>query len=363
MRAPQTMPQPRWLLSSALRPLAICALFCASVTPSATVAAATLSCDAVQQRLHHHPAAELHAVWRELGLAVDPSLGTSFAGVEELDVQREQGHLQGSGGQYVLLIISEGPYASGDYQYLFFLRRKHSCRYVGHLEIWDKYDAPYYRIERRPAAGAWFVVKSYGGSGTGFSRRIEAWYALDLTSVRQVLAFSSKGYENSAPDPAAVSYSFETVSTYRAAKGHEGVQIDITATYSGVGSASDSSNPQVDLFTIQRQAFVKWDSSRQRFVATPESRASFHYLEQFHGESRPDFLSSHSDELMRLAKTGTSAQKAWLRSYLEGKYGPEAEGLKSALSSRSSRRPIDHLTSVSSVGLRPRLIPDVGCPR
>lgn len=184
---------------------AISVLALAHVSDTVAAKHLKLSCDDVQRRVHRHSPADLRQVWVELGVkpemyALDEwqNPTNEFAERAGLQVRRESGPLRGSRAEYVILVISDAQ--SGSNQYLFFMRTPGSCQYVGHVEAWDKYKEPQYRLIPRVASGMWFVLRQYGGSGTGFYREGERWHAVGNNNVRFVLGYPFRGYENPAGD-------------------------------------------------------------------------------------------------------------------------------------------------------------------
>jgi hypothetical protein len=157
------------------------------------------SCDDVQRRVHGRPPASLRLAWHELGITPSDLLfdwqnrTNQYPEKARLQVDRESGPLPAMRSEYVLLVISQAPY--GPYQYLFFTRMAGACRYIGHVDTWDKHERPKHRVVPRVSGGIWFILDTVG-YGSGFRREVEQWYAVNTKIVRSVLDYPRLGYES-----------------------------------------------------------------------------------------------------------------------------------------------------------------------
>jgi hypothetical protein len=295
------------------------------------------SCDDVQRRVHGHGPATLRKIWQELGITPEfytldewQNPTNEFAESSVLQVHRESGALYATRSSYVLLVIFGTPY--GPHQYLFFVRTGGTCRYVGHVDAWDKYKQPQYRLVPRQARGTFFVIGLYGGSGTGFYRENEYWYAIDDSHVHFVLGYPLRGHEGPAGDvPTALEFS--TSSGYKLAAGREQIDVIIRAQYTGMVSASEEPYSVIDLFSTRREARFVWSAAEQRFILGQAGEVSSAYLEWLPREwTDQGFLENHTRELGEIAKNGTASQKIWLGKLLDSTVGPQAQGVKAMLS-------------------------------
>jgi hypothetical protein len=253
-----------------------------------------------------------------------------FAESAVLQVHRESGALYATRSSYVLLVIFGTPY--GPHQYLFFIRTGGTCRYIGHVDAWDKYKQPQYRLVPRQARGTFFVIDLYGGSGTGFYRENEYWYAVDDNQVRFVLGYPLRGHEGPAGD-VPTSFEFSASSDYRRAGGREQIDVLIRAQYTGMVSGSEGPYSVVDLFSTRREAWFVWRPAQQRFILDKTGEASSAYLDWLPREwNDQGFLENHTRELAEIARNGTAEQNIWLRKLLDSTVGPQTDTLKAMLS-------------------------------
>jgi hypothetical protein len=269
----------------------------------------------------------LLTIWRKLGIRAKVYEWQNPANQVPLEVHRESGPLLGTSGDYVLLVVSDAPY--GPHQYLFFAHEQTQCRFVGHIEAWDKYDRPRYRFLTCVSKKLWFVLTMNAGSGTGVSREVDEWYAVDRRGVRFVLSYASRGH-NSATYGPSLAFTFDTSSDYGHVGPTERVEVVISAGSLGIPAETDKA--PIELFSTRRKAVFVWSRAQRRFVLLPGSEVSRKYLTWLAGEGEVDgLLRFHATELMEVAKNGSAEQKAWLEKFLDTIEGPEALALKAAL--------------------------------
>ena len=293
------------------------------------------SCEDVQRRVHGHGPATLRKVWQELGITPEVYVlaewqnpTNEFAEKVVLQVHRESGAFSGKRSRYVLLVISSAPY--GPHQYLFFVQTGATCRYIGHVDAWDKYKQPQYRFMSRGYGGTFFVLELYAGSGTGFYRELEWWYAVDEKDVRFVLGYPFKGHEQPAGNAPTI-FEFSTSSEYKSSSDTERIDLVVRAEYQGMLRSLDGA--YFDLFSTRREAVFAWNAIEQRFVLSQPAEISIGYLDWMSREwTDQGFLEYHAVELTEIAKDGTAEQKSWLQKLLDSTVGPQAETLKAMLS-------------------------------
>jgi hypothetical protein len=158
-----------------------------------------------------------------------------------------------------------------------------------------------------------FVIDLYGGSGTGFYRENENWYAVDDNHVRFVLGYPLGGHEVPAGD-VPTAFEFSTRSDYKLAGGREQIDVVIRAQYTGMVSDSEGPYSVVDLFSTRREARFVWRTAEQRFILDQIGEVSSAYLDWLPREwTDQGFLENHIRELAEIAKNGTAEQKIWLQ--------------------------------------------------
>jgi hypothetical protein len=288
----------------------------AEATPAAiegaqTPAAPSLSpTEALLDRLSREGLAALRAIWTETG--VTSSLFSATAETAPLIVLRSSGDLDGSGGDELILTITDG--SEVDYQILAMAHDGSSWSSRGAIELWNQRDAaPTHRLASI-GGSRWLVVRWSKASGAGFTCVQETWHRSTGSSFTSDLTYPVDGQVSG--HGLAFDRTFQgTYTGVAAADGNAAVTVDLFARYTnGSRFAIEGLD---ELFTRQETARWVFDGAASRFdLDEAASGMTEAEIDGLFADDEQGFLLHNFDALRELASNGSDLQREWLRKFL-----------------------------------------------
>lgn len=248
---------------------------------------------------------DIRLIWSDLGIASE-----MFDLEAELTGEVKQYSASGKVGKILLITITNS--FKSDLQYLLFLHEKSAWRFLGNVDTsGQRYAQPTFRIERFGESGAWFVLHSLLGGGTGVVDYSDNWYDLTSNWRHSVLEYPEHGHMSGWGVP----YGYE----YQAKIVHHIIDkkyvVDITFGVDYFNADSNISDVSA-LFKKTLKARYVWEPSAKEFrfdrgVSTVLEdrlqRRGFTFA-----DAATDFLRYYFTDLMRLARDPTPGLKVWL---------------------------------------------------
>lgn len=255
--------------------------------------------------------AGVRRLWTELGIASD--LFSGLEGDAPVSIERHSVELNGVDGDETLLRLSDS--SGQEVQYLALRRDGDGWGTQGRVELRNqRLNPPWHRVEvlgnRR-----WLVIQSLRGSGSGFERYQETWYAAD--GLKPVLSFPSGGHVRGHGMPFNRTFTGTKIGL-SAAEDRPVVEVEISAHY--VNGDAIPIEGLTDLFTRSGVVRYRWDSETSKFMLD-EAGSALTEVEVvgIFADDAQGFLLHNFPQLRELALGDDDLKKRWLRRFLEAR--------------------------------------------
>ncbi len=174
----------------------------------------------------------------------------------------------------------------------------------------------------------WFVVSFSNGPASGFYRLEEVWHAVTETGIKTVLSYISE--IGIFYFPLLAFESEGELVDFHERSGTITATVEFREKYQQLGPPNV---PDLDLWTKTRRAtFVKRIGDKQFRLdpkASTTTKPELDVLYSYDDQTYEAFMNHNFEELMVIAKKGSTERKAWLRSFL-GSLGDDADPVKKA---------------------------------
>jgi hypothetical protein len=293
-----------------------------ALPPRARFGATTLTPDQVVQRLTGANSDSLVAVHRELGIWPRQLLWPYNGESGPYAVYRYDLELDGQPGCDAAILVGDQWHTHNEF--LIFCRRGDSWNFLGFIIAGNNLGPmPKARVQTTPAGRRLLIITQRGGYT---DREVDGWFRIEGDTIKPCLSrygavihHDLSGQASRAPLIADMDWEPRFFDT---PDGRIGADVHVHARLTGGISPAWPATPERDL---AKDAGVVLDREGTiRFRA--DSSGVFHFdtssdwtedeLDMVGFDSPDEFLHRHAARLIPLARTGTDAQKAWLRLFV-----------------------------------------------
>lgn len=159
------------------------------------------------------------------------------------------------------------------------------------------------------------VIEHLAGYGTGIFRKAITWYRVRHNEIIPLLAYPVDAYVVGWGQAFQRHISGREIAC--PAGMIEGTRLEIALRVDYKADPSHEEYHEVDLFSRSVNLVLRWDEEGAQFVPTGEHSLSSDDLEGLFTQDTNGFLASNADQLIELAKNGSSLQKRWISQFLE----------------------------------------------
>ncbi len=255
----------------------------------------------------------LRKLWADLGITSD--LFGGLADSTSLDIQQIPIDHGDTEAVEILFRITDS--AASDFQYLALSHSAEQWTNLGIVEFRNQRSAaPEHAIEALDSERRWLVIRALKGSGNGFERRHESWYALE-SGLPLALTYPVAGHVNGHGMP----FNRTFTGARRGVRDHEGaatVDVDLSVQYTN--GEQFAIEGLTELFTRSAALQYVFSVVEARFTLD-ESNSGMNEAEidGIFADDVEGFLRHNFTQLKELAQSGDPLKREWLERFLDGR--------------------------------------------
>ena len=253
-----------------------------------------------------HPSAKLSRLWERLN--VQPS-HEDFACYSRCSAEIFYYDLDNEPGDEILLRV--GDEFAPIWRYLVFKQSPDDgWKMLGSIDVWDKYE-PARHIVLQNLGKPYLILTQLAAYGSGIALYENHIYEVNKNALRELMSYPGSGYLASEP---AIRFNTHILSC-EVKEGRTFANVEYVFEYSsGVGER------KAILFSKRQKAMLTTAkggvdiTNRHHSEDTDYESDTLNFIDSMTGN---DFLKYNYSELLNLATRGNSAQKSWLKDYLQ----------------------------------------------